>query len=173
MKVALKQSLANWGTNPQPPAFLFVCLFLNKAVTDTCDLLPQIRRHLHIICVKGWHSPAIIFGSWQAFLQFVSIYMYVYELCILLFFVCYLYVIGNFLSEVESLEMCYLLRFLLLLKFLELFLVVAYIFRYSFPFMYTSHRLTSFRMREGRADGGSVTLTGCCGFALRVGRSLG
>lgn len=76
-----------------------------------------------------------------------------------------------FLSEVESLQMFYLLCFLLLLKFLELFLVVAYIWRYSFPFMHTSYKLTSFLMREGRAGGGSATLTRCLGFAARVGRA--
>lgn len=60
--------------------------------------------------------------------------------------------------------MFYLLCFLLHLKFLDLFLVVAYIFRYSFPLLYTSHRLTSFHMREVRAGGGgSVTLAACLG----------
>jgi hypothetical protein len=101
----------------------------------------------------------------------LSKYLYVYKLCILLFVVYYLYLIGKFLSEVESLQMCYLLCFLLLLKFLELFLVVAHIFWYSFPVMCTSYTLTSFRMRERRAGGGSVTLAGCLGFAPRVGRS--
>ena len=42
----------------------------------------------------------------------VSKYLYVYEVYMLLFFVYYLYLIGKFLSEFESLEMFYFLCFL-------------------------------------------------------------
>jgi len=42
----------------------------------------------------------------------ISKYLYVYEVYMLLFFVYYLYLIGKFLSEFESLQMFYLLCFL-------------------------------------------------------------